>query len=73
MDSLPRQQREYELVQLLLGDRAGFRESCTRFLRLTTAEIARQFDRDLIIAVLDREFPPFSVQWCLPERTKRPI
>jgi hypothetical protein len=72
MESQLRQQREHELVRLLLGDRAGFREFCTQALQLSTAEMARQVDRDLIRAVLDREFPPFAVQWRLPRPKRLP-
>jgi|GEM_PF-3359771 len=73
MDGLPRQQREYELVRLLLGDRTRFRQFCAQALRLSMVESALRVDRDLIRAVLDLEFPPFAVQWCLPVQTMRAL
>ena len=71
MESLSRQQREFELVQLLLGDRAGFRDFCTKVLNLSPAESWQRVDRDLIRAVLDREFPRLVVQWSQPSSWQR--
>jgi hypothetical protein len=66
MESLARTKREYELVRLMLGDRAEFRAECLKALGLSNSEGWLRLDCDLIRAILDREFPPLSVRWCLP-------
>jgi hypothetical protein len=66
MESIARQQREYQLVELMLGNRTVFRAECMRALGLSPAESLSGLDCDLIRAILDREFPPLVVQWCLP-------
>jgi hypothetical protein len=71
MESRPREQREYELVRLLLGNRSLFREYCTTYLQLGPAETQRRPDRDLLLAVLNQEFPPLPVLWGMPAAQAR--